>query len=671
MKNATLLVIAAVLIVGCNLFDVGAVYETADIRVSAGTSAGSARGSDAARAISPSTSPDEIARIELRISGEDKYGVERDPLVETELGAQSGTWTTEVADLPIGPMLTFEAVAFGSSGQELYGGSTTTSIAGSGEVIVIVLYPVDDGQPPAFPVVEKIRRPAEIVRDQHGTVAIELAGTSGDVLSVQLLSGGGGFSPSEVDVSLSAGGTATLEVTYTAPSAVGSYDHEVVVANAGGNSVRTAFDTTVVYETSSADVEVGFAPAVVGISGSRTADEIEWFASVTDDGPASDLRFDWSFDGPASFADHTANPAVLTGYAESVSGTVTVTVTDADGYATSVAFDLVAGQFPDSVVEDSDESVPSLVFAGSSSIAQLSVIDADTNTVVDTVSLPSRPIDLIISRDWATLYVLGYSDALKNHTFVAVDIETLTVLDPIVDLGGWAVDFVLSLDESLAYVGLRDDPSERNSVVEIDLETMTATGRSVAVGYGIRRIAIEPDGDGLWVSQFGAINTPSSTEILRIDRATMTTDFAVGVGAGPSYIEFSDDGSQIYVANAGSSYGTVSFVDPAARTEEALYVRGPSPDSIARVGDTLYTANVTGGTISVVDIPSRSVVGDPIRIGNSDYVESLTLSPDNRYAYVASMNVGRVYVLDLDTRTVIDSIPVAGNPRSVVARPAN
>lgn len=347
------------LVVGCDLID-DPLYDTASVEVTASADSFASRSAaNLSRAIGQDTSPDAIDRVVLTVAGENQYGIPQDPLATAELTLSAGVWSATVDELPLGPALTFTLEAFDTAGNLIYSGSTTTVLSEANLAVGIVLVPYNDGSQVTFPVIQQIVRPAEIVQGTSAEVILAVAGSSNETLVVEVASGGGSFAPaSPIEVPLSSG-AATVELTYTAPSEPNTYLHAITVTNEQGNSVTREFTTVVVWQTETASVEVGgIAPAVTGLSLSRQDSELTITAVVTDDGPLSEVSYQWSFDGGSTFADATTNPAVLTGYSETTTGTVTLTVTDADtgieatGLSTTISFLIPAGLFPDSVVTD-------------------------------------------------------------------------------------------------------------------------------------------------------------------------------------------------------------------------------------------------------------------------------------------------------------------------------
>ncbi len=336
--------------------DGGAVYPTTSVTFSVGGA------SDAAGAKAPflSTFAD-VTRVTVVISGKDKYGVDQDPLTTVELTkGPDGVWSALVPDLPVGPALTFTAHGYDASNEEIFSGVTVQILTGSADTVVITMSPVSSGGEILFPIISGITVPSEIVVSTDAAVSIVVTGSPNENLAYAVTSGGGAFNPATGTIALPSSANGTINTTYTAPASPGTLTHTVKLTNSQGNSVESDFSTNIVYSQTTATVTVGFAPVVTALSAKRTGNQVSWTVTVSDDKALSLLSFAWSFSQTAgttgaAFSTADANPGVLSGYDQTVAGTITLTVTDGDVLSTTISFALSAGQFPDSGAALTDE----------------------------------------------------------------------------------------------------------------------------------------------------------------------------------------------------------------------------------------------------------------------------------------------------------------------------
>lgn len=265
------------------------------------------------------------------------------------------TWTGTLNDILIGPLLTFTVHAYDASSKELYSGTTHQIITGTDDSVAVTLVPVDDGSSNVFPIITKIEKPQEIGKSKTASIKFYVEGSSGEQLNYQITGAlnGGTFNPNSGSVTLN-GATEILIITYEAPAIVGSYDHSITVINSQGNSVTSTFDTGVVKQAKNLGLVPLFNPVITGIDGQRSSNDLVFTAAVNDDGEQSELRFTFGFDSGLSFVDSTVNPAILQNYSETISGNLTLTVSDqsGNGGSTTVNYIIAEGQFPDVIIDN-------------------------------------------------------------------------------------------------------------------------------------------------------------------------------------------------------------------------------------------------------------------------------------------------------------------------------
>ncbi|MDG2197744.1 MAG: hypothetical protein P8O70_12835, partial [SAR324 cluster bacterium] len=96
------------------------------------------------------------------------------------------------------------------------------------------------------------------------------------------------------------------------------------------------------------DIGLTFTPVIEELQLTRTStDQLTLKATISDDGPLSQLRYQWSMEGSV-FSEPTGNPTVLLGYHDNLTGTITLRVTDENGSGRNVLLTrpLSLGEFP-------------------------------------------------------------------------------------------------------------------------------------------------------------------------------------------------------------------------------------------------------------------------------------------------------------------------------------
>ena len=89
---------------------------------------------------------------------------------------------------------------------------------------------------------------------------------------------------------------------------------------------------------------------------------------------------------------------------------------------------------------------------------------------------------------------------------------------------------------------------------------------------------------------------------------------------------------------------------------------GFEPDAVAILADgsRAYVANAGDGTVSVIDIATRAVVGSAIRVEENP--QGIAVSPDSVRVYVTNFDSHSVSVIETASNTVVGTIQVGFVP---------
>ena len=137
----------------------------------------------------------------------------------------------------------------------------------------------------------------------------------------------------------------------------------------------------------------------------------------------------------------------------------------------------------------------------------------------------------------------------------------------------------------------------------------------------------------------------------------------VPVSAGPHGMAVSPDGRNVYVS--GDLASTVSVIDTASDRIVHTIEVGKAPHGLAMKADgkLLLVAVYGDDRVAFVDTSTRAVVGTaPVAKPHT-----IAIRPDDKVAYVASQEPGRfgLAIVDLETRTVVRSLPLEKTPRDL------
>lgn len=131
-------------------------------------------------------------------------------------------------------------------------------------------------------------------------------------------------------------------------------------------------------------------------------------------------------------------------------------------------------------------------------------------------------------------------------------------------------------------------------------------------------------------------------------------------------------GSRVYAVGRVQGNGRqVSVIDTAANARIAVIPLAGSAEiegiAVNSSGTRAYVANYSLDSVSVLDLTTNSVMGNPIAVGDGPY--GVVLNPLDTRLYVTNRLGQSVSVLDTSSNTVIATIPANGVPQGIVVHP--
>lgn len=176
------------------------------------------------------------------------------------------------------------------------------------------------------------------------------------------------------------------------------------------------------------------------------------------------------------------------------------------------------------------------------------------------------------------------------------------------------------------------------------------------LGEGAFGIAVAPDGTVFVADWFGA-------RLLRLDDDQLKIHWSAATGAAPAGVAVSPDGR--IVATADRDDDQISLFD--AETGDLLRrvkTAGAHPFGITFHDDRLWTADVLGDSVSVIDPQMGQVLG-AVPTGNRPYGVAFA----GGRGFVTNQYASSITVFDDKTLAVIATVPCGDYPEGIAALP--
>lgn len=324
--------------------------------------------------------------------------------------------------------------------------------------------------------------------------------------------------------------------------------------------------------------------------------------------------------------------------------------------ANTVVATIPVGSIPSDVVVSPDNST---IYIANSISGTISVIDAASNTVVNTFSIPSANA-LAISRDGSTLYVANFSTT-ENLEVVSTATGTITATLELSD-GSEPTGLALSPDGAQLYVLTGRsiciiDTATNTSIKSLTLKNpisaslefpinavFTANGKYVYVNCGINV-------EGYERAAVARVDTASKTVVGNIALA----DEGYGIALNPA-------NSHIFITRrprtkteAGKCELGV-IIPPNDEFASTVFIPNCLANPIAFTPDGKYfyiaatDKKSANSIVLTIDAASKQVVGKPVVVGLQ--AGPIAIAPNGKFAYVVNQNDegvgnGSVSVIDI------------------------
>jgi YVTN family beta-propeller protein len=337
--------------------------------------------------------------------------------------------------------------------------------------------------------------------------------------------------------------------------------------------------------------------------------------------------------------------------ADSSVRTVTTSVSAAPGSVLTI-YNSGGGDLPYSFIlrtSDTTKEIPK-VYVTNQGSATVSVLHGLNGTVLATIAVGTEPAGVGIDPIAKKAYVANYAGGSVSVIDGVTDAVSATIpLD-----GGDPQMVAVNPSKNKVYIAYEyyGDIVEIIDSVTYALISSYGTSGNYPVG-----MAVDQAADRVYVNLWGdsSIDVIDGTTNVNAGNYTGTSsDEKCGLAVNPvtGRIYVPDRVSQdLWVfTTAGTSLGTVTV--------------GSAPISVAvnTLTDTVYVANETAGTVSVVNGATNAVTATiPVGAGPT----GIAVSENYNRVYTANNSAGTVSIIDGSTNTVVQTVTVGANPFNI------
>jgi YVTN family beta-propeller protein len=269
------------------------------------------------------------------------------------------------------------------------------------------------------------------------------------------------------------------------------------------------------------------------------------------------------------------------------------------------------------------------------------------------------------------LAAAGWAQTLSPALLVLNKEGTLAIVDPAtrkvvarVPVGESPHEVAVSSDGRLAFTSNYGGSAPGNTISVVDL----------AARKELRRVDLGPLGrpHGLAFAGGRLYFTAESNKLIgRYDPAADRIDWLLGTGQNTTHmIQVGRDGRSIYTSNIGSD--SISVIEQAGVgnwNETVIPVgKGPEGFDLTPDGKQLWAANSRDGRVSVIDLYTKQVVqtfGVETRRSNR-----LKFTPDGRLVLISDLDAGELVVLERATKKQLKRMKLGRSPAGILVEPS-
>jgi uncharacterized delta-60 repeat protein len=301
-------------------------------------------------------------------------------------------------------------------------------------------------------------------------------------------------------------------------------------------------------------------------------------------------------------------------------------------------------------------SASTLAYVSNADSNSISVLDTETNQIINTIALSASPNSLVVHPDGERAYFVSAG------SLSVIDLKTNTVVDSLTfnHLGTG-----IAMHPSGGFLYITNLLSDGTAyLVTVDTESFSIFDDTLVIGRGNLADA------SMVINKAGTtLYTPRRhiSDIIAVDLATLMINAVFETNSGVFYLAVHPDGSKLFASN---NTGPMEVFDTASRdlidTIEMQSGARQSGVIVHPNGQKAYV--VSGDELNIIDTFSNIVI-DALNVASGS--QNVAIHPDGSRLYVASYTDDSLSVIDTDTNTVIATLAVGEFPDDIAIGPAS
>ncbi len=300
------------------------------------------------------------------------------------------------------------------------------------------------------------------------------------------------------------------------------------------------------------------------------------------------------------------------------------------------------------------QGFPELIYVPNGDSHTVSVVDPRTASVIRTFPAGRVPQHVVPSYDLTTLWV----NSSSSNTLTKIDPATGTAIETIQVDDPYNLYFTPDGKDALVI-------AERLRRIDFrDPQTMELRASVSTPCKGVNHLDFSADGRTFVAS------CEFSGQLIQVHTAgrTLLRTLDLPRGSKPQDVKLAPDGSVYYVADLNR--GGVVVLDAATFTTTGFIPTGKGAHGLytSRSSRDLYVTNRGAGTVSVLDLASRTVRATHSLPGGAS-PDMGNLSLDGSTLWLSSRYGSQIYALDLGTGQTTATIDVGRGPHGLTVYP--